>query len=373
MRNGHRIIDSDGHAMEPWDLWDKHIDKAFYDDRPRCDPDTTDVVVLGHVMSRSTQPTPGYDLEPYKKAIQQGWPERFAEQRARGFSADSYVDAMDAEGVDVMVLFPTRGLYAASVEHLPGALSAAICRAYNRWVADFTSYSSRLAGVALMALHDPGLAAKEARYAVEELGLKALMVRPNPYEGRTLDHRANDVFWAEAASLGVPVATHEGAGVWMPEYGFERFSSRLAQHAICHSFEQMAAVVSFTTGGILERHPDLKVAILESGGGWLPYWLSRLDDHAEWLHDVPTETGELRMKPSEYFKRQGFINFEVDEPGLEALAAYLGPDRMLWASDYPHPDAKYPGMVDHLFDAKGLTPTDVRSVADAAPSALYGF
>ena len=56
MRNGHRIIDSDGHAMEPWDLWDKHIDKAFYDDRPRCDPDTTDVVVLGHVMSRSTQP-----------------------------------------------------------------------------------------------------------------------------------------------------------------------------------------------------------------------------------------------------------------------------------------------------------------------------
>jgi predicted TIM-barrel fold metal-dependent hydrolase len=249
-------------------------------------------------------------------------------------------------------------------------VASAICRAYNRWLRDFCEYEpDRLVGVALVGLQDPELAIADARYAVTELGMAGVMIRPNPYCGRNLHHPAYDGFYAALAELGAPLATHEGGGVFMPEYGYDRFEEHIINHAMCHPMEQMGAVASFTIGGVMERHPLLKVAILEAGGTWLPYWLSRLDEHVEWLRDV--EAKHLSMLPSEYFRRQGWIGFETDEPGLQGLVEYIGADRLLWASDYPHPDASFPGMVDELFDANGLTPDDIRTIVAGNPLELY--
>jgi predicted TIM-barrel fold metal-dependent hydrolase len=156
----------------------------------------------------------------------------------------------------------------------------------------------------------------------------------------------------------------------MPEYG-SRHTSRLAQHAMCHPMEAMGAVFSFAAGGVMERHPRLRVAILEAGGGWLPFWLYRLDEHYEWLEDVPQEGGLLSMKPSEYFRRQGWIGCEADEPNLRGVADYVGADRMLWASDFPHPDGKFPGAVDALMDAPGLTRDEIALYAGENARALY--
>lgn len=365
MRNGHRVIDADGHVMEPPDLWDRYIDREFYGVRPICDPVYHGMIeVVGHKMSRS------YEYAPYRDAVTSAWNERHTVAQARSYDAASQIDAMDAEGIDVMVLYPSRGLYAASVADLDGRLSAAICRAYNRWLRDFCDHSpDRLVGVGLIGLHDPALATAEARYAVEALGMAGVMIRPNPYGGRNLHHRAYDDFYAALADMGAPLATHEGGGVFMPEYGYDRFEEHIINHAMCHPMEQMGAVASFTIGGVMERHPTLKVAILEAGGTWLPYWLARLDEHVEWLHDV--EAAYLTMLPSEYFKRQGWIGFEPEEPGLHGLVEYLGADRLVWASDYPHPDATFPGMVDELFEADGLTDGDRRTILADNPVALY--
>jgi predicted TIM-barrel fold metal-dependent hydrolase len=171
------------------------------------------------------------------------------------------------------------------------------------------------------------------------------MVRPNPVQRRNLDHPDNDVFWGAAADLGLAVATHEGTGVWMQEYGADRFTSRLAQHAVSHVFEAMQAVYCFTAGGILERFPTLRVGFLEAGGTWLTPWLYRLDEHAEQLRDVPSETSRITERPSEYFRRQCWISCEPDEPNIGGFFEYVGRDRVMWASDFPHPDAKYPGLV----------------------------
>jgi predicted TIM-barrel fold metal-dependent hydrolase len=365
VRNDHLVIDADGHVMEPADLWDRYIDREFYGVRPICDPVYHGMIeVLGHRMSRS------YEYEPYREAVTQRWSEQHASAQARSYDAASQVDAMDTEGIDVMVLYPSRGLYAASVADLDGRVASAICRAYNRWLRDFCDYApERLVGVGLIGLQDPELATVEARYAVSELGMAGVMIRPNPYNGRNLHHRAYDGFYAALAELGAPVATHEGGGVFMPEYGYDRFEEHIINHAMCHPMEQMGAVASFTIGGVMERHPSLKVAILEAGGTWLPYWLSRLDEHVEWIGDV--EARHLTMLPSEYFRRQGWIGFETDEPGLAGLVDYVGADRLLWASDYPHPDAKFPGMVDELFAADGLTEADIETIVARNPLELY--
>lgn len=365
MRNEHPVIDSDGHVMEPDDLWDRYIDPQFYGVRPRTDPRLRgSMEVLGHKMSRS------YEYEPYREWVNKSWLENHAEAEARSYDGASYIDAMDAEGIDKMVLYPSRGLYAASVADLDGRIASAICRAYNRWLRDFCDHASdRLIGVGLLGLQDPAMAVDEARYAVEELGMVGVMIRPNPYMGRNLHHVDYDDFYSALEDLDVPVATHEGCGVFMPQYGTDRFDEHIINHAMCHPMEQMGAVASFTIGGVMERHPDLRVAILEAGGTWLPYWLSRLDEHVEWLKDI--EAQHLSVLPSEYFRRQGWIGFEPDEPGLGVLVDYVGPDRLVWASDYPHPDAHFPGMLDELYEAEGLTDEDRRSILSRNPLALY--
>lgn len=377
MYNGHKVIDADGHVQEPADLWDRYIAPEYFDFRPRCDAQATDnmLVVQGLAMSRSFVREPG---SGYRDEIVKTWNATYPEEFARGtegFNSDSYIKAMDEEGMEVMVLYPGRGLYACGVEYMDGGLSAAICRAYNQWLHDFCQRDpDRLVGVALGALHDPELAAEEIRYAVEELGMRGCMIRPNPYNGRNLDDPAYDVFYAEVARLGVPLATHEGSGTWMPQYG-DRYKSFLAQHAMCHPMEQMGAVYSLTAGGIMERHPTLQVAVLETGGTWLPYWLYRLDEHYEELINVESETGHLTQKPSDYFRRQGWIGCEPDEPGLRGLVDCVGADRILWASDYPHPDAKFPGVLKGLSVAEenGLTPDEIRLYAYENSKRLYGL
>ncbi len=378
--DGLTVIDADGHVQEPSDLWERYIDPAYAEFAPRCDATRTDNLfsVDGLVMPRMFVPAVG--RSDYRRSLVGQWNARFAGQFSlgdAGFSPRSYLDELDREGIDRMVLFPSRGLYAAAVEHMDGGLSAAICRAYNDWLADFCAADpARLVPVALVALHDPEAAALEVRRAVTVLGMRGAMVRPNPCEGRNLEDPLHDVVWAELSSLGATLAVHEGSGSWMPAYGDRYPGSYLAQHAMSHPMEQMGAVYALTVGGILERHPSLRAAILEAGATWLPYWLYRLDEHVEQLGDVPSETGWLTRSPSEAFRAQCWISCEPDEPNVRTLIDTIGADRLLWASDYPHPDCHYPGMVGHLTkgaEANGLSRDELRRWAGENAARCYGL
>jgi predicted TIM-barrel fold metal-dependent hydrolase len=380
MHSGAEVIDADGHVWEPVDLWDRYIDREFYGVRPIINVTGTSasatVSAFGKVFPRGagSQSGPAGDADNYRAYARDTvgeWYTRYQQYFDRGWTADCYIEAMDAEGIDRMIFYPSKGLWAPSMGDADGRLSSAICHAYNRWLHDFCSAEpGRLYGAALLALHDPSLAIKEAEYAISELGLKGIMIRPNPYSGRNLEDRDYDDFYEAISELDVPLATHEGAGVWMPEYG-DRYQSGIAPHAMCHPMEQMGAVYSFTAGGVMERHPHLRVAILEAGGSWLPYWLYRLDEHVEWQLDLEKEGGPLSMMPSEYFRRQGWISCEADEPSLRGVVDYVGADRLIWASDFPHPDGKYPGAVDVVFNIPDLSKEEIAAYAGANAKALY--
>jgi predicted TIM-barrel fold metal-dependent hydrolase len=100
--------------------------------------------------------------------------------------------------------------------------------------------------------------------------------------------------------------------------------------------------------GALERHPRMRVAFLESGTGWLPYWLTRLDDHREWMAE--SETKDLSLSASEYFARQCVISTDPEDRLAAVTAAHVGADHLVWASDFPHPDAEFPGAVDEFLE-----------------------
>lgn len=186
-------------------------------------------------------------------------------------------------------------------------------------------------------------------------GFKGVYLRPNPMNGRLLEDPAHDPFWAEAERLGVPVMFHEGTDGQLPTAGLDRYDNFFMTHMISHPFEQMLAALSMIAGGVVERFPRLKIAFLESGCGWLPFWLHRMHEHWEKRAD---EVPWLKTDPIECFRRQCMISCDPDEATIPDVVNYIGEDYVCWASDYPHWDAIYPGAVTELRQhMKGLSKT----------------
>ena len=118
-------------------------------------------------------------------------------------------------------------------------------------------------------------------------------------------------------------------------------------HAAHFVTEQMLALTTFIAYGILERHPRLRVAFLETGAVWALSYLHRLDEHLELFG---FDRGGLTMEPSDYFRRQCFVSVEEVEPGLATMVAAY-PDSVVFASDYPHADGTFPGSTKELLGA----------------------
>jgi predicted TIM-barrel fold metal-dependent hydrolase len=142
---------------------------------------------------------------------------------------------------------------------------------------------------------------------------------------------------------------------------------------IANPFDMMNSMAFLLAGGVCERFPELKIVFLEANGGWIVPWLERLDHQAAvYSWDVPAITRD----PSEYFRRQCWISFDPDESTLAftANSPLCGADRIVWASDYPHPDAKYPGVTEELAEAiESLTPEQQRRIAGENTAALYSI
>ena len=349
-KNGFKVFDSDMHVLEPPDLWERYLDEAFRHRAPQGSRNTP--LDLGITVEE----TPGLKLSGQisRFAIQErGGIERFAEDIERGFDAVAQLRAMDREGIDVTVLYPSRGLYVNSYPDMDPDFSLAISQAYNNWLADFCQAGDpkRMYGAAMLPVHDIDAAIGEAQRAVTELGFKAVFLRPNPPRPGLYWHQACfDPLWEAVQGLGVPVGFHEGVASHMPTVGADRFGHAefTLQHACSHSMEQMLALEAMTLGGVLERFPHLKVAFLEGNGSWLPFWLWRLDEH--WDNPGRYENPSLKLKPSAYFYRQCFVSVECGEwPACQAVES-CGADFFVFSTDYPHYDTQYPNATSRFLE-----------------------
>jgi predicted TIM-barrel fold metal-dependent hydrolase len=298
---------------------------------------------------------------------------RYRDVRPGAFEPHPRLPDMDVEGIRQSVLYPTMLL------GLPGLTDAEFAEvqanAYNDWLAEYCAAApERLFGAAIVPTQDVARAVRTIRRA-KARGHVAVFLRPNAaIEGRKLHDRVYDPIWAACQELGLPVGLHPFLAPDMPgacrdlgyfamgtsttKYGpagndanpVRNLGNVFFSQALSNPFDMMEAVALLCAGGVLERFPGLSVLFLEANGGWIVPWLERLDHHYEIFRwDVPA----LRMKPSEYFRRQCWISFDPDESTLAFSASHplVGADRIVWASDYPHPDARFPGVVDELREA----------------------
>lgn len=322
------IVDADMHVMEPADLWSRA-------GLPVTGVGWNGVEIGGHRLPDAPSEWP-IDEEAYAG----GPAAQYADAQEDGFGPASTLRALEREGIDVAVLLPTRGLAAIAADDLDPMLVSRVCLTYNQWIAGYCKAAGKkLGAVGLVGLHDVQQAIATAAFAVSELGLWGVVTRPNPINGKTLDHPDYDPFYRAVAALGVPLILHEGTGAHQDTLGLDRAKTYLEAHAMSHPFEQMFAVMSMTAGGVFDRHPELRVGFFEAGAGWLPWWLERLDDHALGLFG--SKEYRLERRPSFYFKRQGFVTMEPGEDlhGIEAAGLA---HTVLFASDYPHGDSHFP-------------------------------
>jgi uncharacterized protein len=335
MRDGFRIIDCDRHVIEPADLWQKYLDKPYR-----------------HYIGWHIQPSNGVAF----RLEDSYWRGAFKHAVSEEFSREAYLADLDREGIDIGVLFSTLGLSFPWYDDMEAELQEAVCRAYNNWLHDYCSLAPRrMFGMALLPLKEVSRAERELRRAVEELGLRGIFWRPNPHFGRLVSDAVYEPLFAMAQEYGVPIGYHEGqhgdrvvlrggvdrsveGGGWL-WLGSGRTETSYLRHAARHPMEQMAAFLTLVCDGVFDRYPNLHFAFLESGCGWLPYWLERLDTF--FANPFFRDGYKSELAPSTYFKRgQCFISSEAEESEtLAMLARTVGEDCLMWASDYPHRDA----------------------------------
>ena len=140
----------------------------------------------------------------------------------------------------------------------------------------------------------------------------------------------------------MPICFHGGGTTYLkPDFAF---SEHLDKLMLWHPFNQplgiMFVVTCFTSGGILERFPQLKVGLLEGNCSWAPFMMYRLDEHWEWTGKY--EAPELQMAPSRYFLRNCFVSCEADEVVAKHYFEDFGDDNVVFSTDYPHADSKFP-------------------------------
>lgn len=359
MLNGYQIIDADSHVYEPPDMWARYLEPAFKSFAPSPDMKIKGEEIAYKISDRVC-------LEGNKQ-IAQAHPISILS----GFNSESHVRAMQQMGVDIAFIYPTYGLWLLAVDAMAPQLAGGFTRAYNNWLRDFCSYNpQQLRAVGAINCHAPEEMVPELR-RIAEFGWCAVYLRPNPVKGRLLSDPAYEAFWTECEALGIAVSLHEGTHSRLPTTGADRFHTRFALHACSHPTEQMMALLALIEGGVLDRHPQLRVGFLESGCGWLPYWLWRLDEEYKELHWEVKDN--VKMKPSEYFRRQCFIAIEPSEPYLAEIIQYIGSDNLIFGSDYPHMDHK-PDVVEKAVALQEqLSQETVQKILWDNPARFYGL
>jgi predicted TIM-barrel fold metal-dependent hydrolase len=289
--------------------------------------------------------------------------------RAGAFDPKQRLLDMDREGIAVSVNFPTSLLL---LGQLPTSVATELSRAYNSWFS--ATYNSldrdRLKAMALVPLGDASAAVAETRRAIGELGAPGVAV--SPYAGDLhLDDPSLDPLWAVLQELGAPVAVHGGRATTAPHLLGSSFRDEKRYYAMAHPFGQMMAMGDLVLGGVLDRFPRLRVVFLESGVGWIPWYIDRLDEAFESVDPGAGPTVAIARKPSEYLLGGNcYFSCEPDEPNLSTTVDYLGEDQVIFASDYPHFDCDFPNTVTAIRQS-GLSTTVLRKVTLDNPARLY--
>ncbi|HZS02890.1 MAG TPA: amidohydrolase family protein [Chloroflexota bacterium] len=358
-------IDADGHVTEDRVDWAARLPEQFRDRAPTTVPDEhgrRQWLIDGYYFPNSLYEGKGRWATMPLEARSRANPAGMRDPRAR-------LPDMDEEGIDLAVLYGTGFAFFATATD-DWRFSQALCRAWNDWAAEYCAAEpARLKFAALVPLGEARAAAEETERAVRELGSVGLTFPPT-YAGRSLDQTYFDPIYEAAQRLDVPICVHanNGAGKYCEALG--RHDNWLITHALSMPMGLCHALASVVCGGVLERFPTLRVAFLEGGVGWLPFFMDRLDEHVEKL---PSLAPWLTRSPSEHIRGgRVFLTCEPEED-LQYALSRLGDGVIMYASDYAHWDSEFPESARKIADRDELTATQKARILRDNALRFYGL
>lgn len=283
---------------------------------------------------------------------------------SRASNAQLRLEDMDRDGVHASVIY---GPHLFGLPIADADLRAAVLAGYNDWASEFNAHApDRLCVLAVLPTDSPERATAEL-LRIARAGHRGAII--SPFEFRCGDP-AWDRLWAAAQDVQLPISFHIGRGT--SQVKIVPGSWEMAAFAAVGPMQLDEPLAMMIYSGALERHPGMKLVLAESGIGWLPYFVHRLDQTAA-KHVPNAQDYRLRARPSEIFRAQIFATFE-EEPLGPSLLPLLGPGNFMWASDYPHPDSTFPHSREAVAEAfAGLDATFVEQVTATNCARLYRF
>ena len=339
---GYRIISSDNHVFEPPDLWTSRMDKRFRDRAPRvvhdedgdwwyCDG------IKGVSVAAGAQAGVRFD-EPEKLS----YTEQLENVRPGGYIPEEHVKDLDADGVDVSIIYPTEGIFLYALTDTE--LVSAVFRTYNDWIAEFCKpFPNRLKGIAMINLDDIQEGVREMERCAK-MGLGGAMISVYPPEERSYDSLEYDPVWAAAQDMGIPLGLHIGTN--RPGQGQEsaNLDVRSVKPAFVVNVDHWVrmSIAHMILSGVFERYPKLHVGSVEMEVSWATHFLDRLDyTYTQRVPGYYWHRFKDDMLPSDYFHRNVFISFQEDAQGVKDRHI-IGVDNLLWGADYPHFESTFP-------------------------------
>lgn len=282
---------------------------------------------------------------------------------------------MDRDGVYAHVIFGP----VTSLDFDDADLRDACYRAYNEWLKEFCAVApDRLIGVPMLP-PEPDAAVEALRHIIDLGGFKQANLQIAMAQPRLEDERWEPL-WALLEQSNIILSFHVTVFPSVSR-AFDKYKGSPGAtflHVKMFIEQFLDPFVDLFAWGILERHPGLRIVIAESGIGWLPWVIEELD-YRYWRlwegEEFWNNRGGIphKMKPSELFKRQVYGTFQ-QSPTAMALHKFYGDDKLLWATDYPHPDSIWPNSRKILAEfTEGAAPELVRKIAFENAAKLYGL
>jgi predicted TIM-barrel fold metal-dependent hydrolase len=350
----HVLYSADSHVIEPAGLWEKELPRGL---RGRFEEVAGELGRTGYSPTSSTFGGQRPDDVDHLGATEKN-------QR---------IQAMDADGVAIEVLYGTWGLKLLAIDD--PVLEAACVRIYNDWLIDFCEAEpARLIGLAILSCYDiDGAIAELIR--CRDRGLRGASVWQIPRADLRFNTDHYDRLWAAAQEMEMPVSLHilSGRGYRKHPEMMPTSSSMTKKLAVC-----MDSLHDIIYSGVLERFPRLNIILAENEIGWVPWVLEQWDFYVhKGRRHFDREEEQLKLLPSEYFERQIYATFFNDAVGGRLLS-WWGQDNCMWSNDFPHSNSTWPysrqviardlGHLDHDVAARILHGTCAKLYGLPIPS-----
>jgi uncharacterized protein len=378
MFEGIKIVDCDTHITEAPDLFTSRAPAGFKDKMPfvKLDPDGVERWYVGdrnfgsmggNVIRKDNNKLLGRLAFPKLEQAHPG-----------GHIVKDRLQAMDDMGIYAQIAFQNSGVtQAGSLMSLgDNDLAIKIVQIYNDASADIQRESgNRIFNMAHLPFWDKAAMEAEARRC-HDMGLKGFVLPDTPERvgvpSFLHDHWTPFLEMCEAT--GMPLNFHLNAAIdpntltW-DGFGFEQ---TLSVVATMFSIGNAATLGNWMVSGRLDQHPKLKIGLIESGAGWVPFAVEALEHQFDEM--LPVKKGLLNKRPWEYFRDHFMCSFWFEKVAPKILLETIGVDNVMFETDFPHPTSLYPGVQAHLKDVLGgHTPEVRKKVLQDNPARLYNL